>query len=146
MDEVKQRLSVEVTKITKKEVKGLKRVRACEYYDVAHELVGTLLLNQFDRNIAPNSQEMARLVHAVIGGHFMLFDDGSKLEEGETLLKLARGLNKRIGAHLTTLPFAVNADKQAGGSTQDGIDAFSAYFQASDMADYQHFVRSWLNP
>ena len=41
MDEVKQRLSVEVTKITKKEVKGLKRVCACEYYDIAHELAGT---------------------------------------------------------------------------------------------------------
>ena len=43
MDEAKQNLSAEVTKITKKEVNGSKRVCACEYYEVAHELTGTIL-------------------------------------------------------------------------------------------------------
>ena len=114
MDEVKQKLSAERTKITKDEVKGLKRVCACEYYEVAHELAGVLLLNQLERDISPNFQEMARLVHAMIG-HFMLFHDGSDFEEGETLSELVRKINKRIDAHLTTLPCTVNADEQAGG-------------------------------
>ena len=141
MDEVKQKLNAEVTKITKEEVKGLKRVCACEYYEVAHELVDTLLLNQLERDVAPNSQEMACLVNSVIGGHFILFNDGSELEEGEMLSELACDINKRINAHLTTLPFAVNTDEQARGTTQDGIDAFSAYCQASYMTDYQHYEK-----
>ena len=78
---------------------------ACEYYEVAHKLAGTLLLSQLERDVAPNSQEMACLVHAVIDGHFMLFDDVSNLEEDDTLSDLARDINKRIDAHLTTLPF-----------------------------------------
>ena len=126
MNEVKQKLSAEMAKITKEEVKCLKRVCTCEeYYEVAHELTGNLLLNQLERDVTPNSQEMARLVHAVISGHFMLFDDVSKLEEGETLSELVCGVNKRIHAHLTTLPFAVNADEQAGGMNQDGIEGSS---------------------
>ena len=49
MDEVKQKLNAEVTKITKEEVKGLKRVCACEYYEVAHKLAGTKLFRQLER-------------------------------------------------------------------------------------------------
>ena len=121
MDKVKQKLSVEVTKITKEEVKGLKRVCAYEYYEVAQELAGTLLLNQLERDVVPNSQEMTSLVQAVNGGHFILFNSDSELEEGETLTKFARGINKRIDAHLTILPFAVNTDEQAGGQPRTAL-------------------------
>jgi len=127
MDEVKQKLSAEVTKITREEIKGLKRVCACEYYEVTHQLAGTLLLNQLERDVTPKSNEMTRLVHAVIGRHFTLFDDGSDLEEGETLSQPTRDVNKRIAAHLKALPFAINTDAQAGGTAQDGIDALDAY-------------------
>ena len=57
----------------------------------------------------------------------MLFNDGSDLKEGEALSEFTRDINKRVDTHLTTLPFVVNANGQAGGgATQDGIDAFSA--------------------
>ena len=58
MDELRRKLSAEVTKITKEEVKGSKRVRACEYYAAAYNLVGTLLLERLERVITPESQEM----------------------------------------------------------------------------------------
>ena len=104
LGELKRKLSAEVTKITKEEVKGLERVRACEYYKVEYDLAGTLLLERLEHVITPKSQEMARLMHAVIAKHSVLSDDGSNLEQGETLSDLSRDVNKMVDGHLKNSP------------------------------------------
>ena len=138
MDQLKLQLSLEVTKITKEEVKGLKRICACEYYEVAFYLGGTLLFEMLDRDVSPNSPEMKSLVYAVIAEHFLLFDDGNDLLEGKESEEEILKLNGRVGNHLTSLPFVENATKEAGGIKVDGEKAFNDFCEASGLKNYKN--------
>ena len=64
-------------------------------------LSGTTQLSQLERGVTP---KIAHIVHVVIGGHFILFNDNSNHNEGETLTDFTRELNKRANKHLTDLP------------------------------------------
>jgi len=59
-------------KITKEKIKGLKRIYALEYFELAFYLGGVLLLEHTGGHIVPKSPYMTNLVHAVIGDHFSL--------------------------------------------------------------------------
>ena len=132
LDELKQKLTLEVKNITREETKGLTRICALEYYETAFYLGGTLLLDHLERDVAPNSPEMMTLIHAVIGKHFMLFDEG---ETGEEELKT----NGKVDDHLTGLPFITNVLKEAGGIKKDGKDAFDVYCKASGLISFENF-------
>ena len=132
MDELKEKLTVEVKNITREELKGLTRICAFEYYETAFYVGGTLLLDHLERDVAPSSPEMTSLVHAVVGKHFMLFDEG---DPGEEELKT----NGKVENHLTGLPFITNVSKEAGGIDKDGRDAFNAYCEASGLKSFENW-------
>ena len=139
LDELKQKLNGEVKNITREEVKGLKRICAFEYYEVAFYFGGTLLFDQLERDVATSSPEMTSLVHTVVGEHFMLFDDGNELAKGKTLGEDDLKINGRVGNHLTGLPFTIDVLKEAGGIRKDCEDAFEAYCQISGLKRYDNW-------
>ena len=114
-------------------MKGLKRICAFEYYEVAFYLGRTLLFDQLERDVAPSSPKMTSLVHAVVWEHFMLFEDGDALAEGETLGEDDLKINGRVGNHLTGPPFTINFSREAGGVRKDCEDAFDAYCLISGL-------------
>ena len=140
LDEVKEKLSAEVKKITKEEIKGLKRIYACEYFELAFYLGGVLLLEHAGGHIVPNSPYMKNLVHAVIGNHFSLYDNGDELEDDETLSPSSVMLNGRVGNHFNGLPFIENVPDEAGGFDKDGHDAFGLYCETSHLKSNEHWA------
>ena len=127
LDEVKQKLTAEVKKITKEEIKGLKRIYALEYFELAFYLGGVLVLKHTGGRIAPSLPYMRSLVNAVIGDHFELFDTGDDLDDGETLSPAVMRLNGRVGNHLMGVPFIKNVPHGAGVFDKGGNDAFGLY-------------------
>merc|ERR1711966_310459 len=140
LDEVKEELTAEVKRITKEEIKGLKRIYALEYFEVAFYLGGVLLLEHDGGHIVPNSPYMTNLVHTVIRNHFSLYETGGKLEDGETLSPNFIILNDRVGNHLPGLPFIENVPDEAGGFEQNGDDAFRLYYETSHLKSNEHWA------
>ena len=111
----------------------MKRIYALEYFELAFYLGGVLLLEHAGGHIVPKSPYMMNLVHAVIGDHFSLYDNGDDLNNSETLSPNLVKLNGRVGNHLTGLPFIENVPDEAGGFDQDGDDAFMLYCETSGL-------------
>ena len=133
LDEAKEKLTLEVTTITKEELKGLKRIYALEYFELAFYLGWMLMPKHTGGRVVPNSPYMTILVTAVIGEHFSLFDTGDELDDGKALSPEVMKMNGRVGNHLTGHPFIQNISKKAGGFDKDGDVAFDLYCESSDF-------------
>ena len=99
-----------------------------------------LLLEHAGGHIVPKFPYMTNLVHAVIGNHFSLYDNGDELEDDETLSPNSVILNGRVGNHLNGLPFIENVPDEAGGFDQDGDNAFGLYCKTSHLKSNDHWA------
>ena len=142
LDEVKEKLTAEVKKITKEEIKGLKRIYALEYFELAFYLGGVLLLEHAGGHIVPKPPYMTNLIQAVTRDHFSLYDIGDKLKDGETLSPNLVKLNGRMGNHLTDLPFIKNVSHKAGVFDQDDNDAFGLYCETSGLKSHENWTNA----
>merc|ERR1711966_551738 len=74
--------------------------------------------------------------------HFLLYDNGDKLEDDETLSPNSVILNGGVGNHLNGLPFIENVPDEAGGFEQDGDGAFGLYCETSHLKSNEHWANA----
>ena len=125
LDEFKQKLTEEVDKITREEIKALRRICAYEYYEVAFNLAGIILLDRAGGKHPPPQTDIRMLAHATVGEHFVLDEEPDSEEQQQ--------LNERMGDHLSHLPFTL----REGDNVARGIDAFKAYRQESHLDKWE---------
>ena len=120
LDTLKVSLTAEARKITEHEVRGCKILCAYDYYEVAVDLAGILILDlqkEGSRYKTPETN-MDILCHAAMQSHFL------PTEENESLF----GGDSEKTEHINLLPFTING-------ADAPLDSWNAYLQVVGMSE-----------